>query len=327
MSKTMVVFVLAVAILASVSLADAQQRQKVPWIGWLAGGSALSVARNLEAFRQGLRELGYFEGKNIVVEYRYAEDKLDRLPDLAVELVELKVDIIVTQGTPAAQAAKKATSRIPIVMASSGDAVGSGLVASLAHPGGNVTGLSFLATELEAKRLELLKEIVPRISRVVYLSNPAIVAEMISLKSLQSVGPALGVTVQPVVMRASEDFESVFAAVVRERANGAMVSSNGSYIPRRHEIVALAAKHRLPVAYGWRDFPEAGGLMSYGAISGETFRRAATYVDKILKGAKPADLPVEQPMKFDLVINLKTAKELGLTIPPEVLVRADKVIK
>ena len=308
-------------LLALCSSAGAQQLAKVPRIGFLSASTLTDPA-----FLGGLRDLGYVEGKNIVIEHRYAEGKLDRLPELAVELVRLKVDLIVAQGTPAGLAAKKATSTISIV-ATSGDPVGSGLVASLARPGGNVTGLSILATDVEGKRLEVLKEIAPKISRVVYLANPAIVAEMISLKNLQSVEASLGVTVHPVEIRGSEEFEGAFAAMIKQRADAAMISSNSSYIPHRQKIVALAEKHRLPVAYGWRDFPEAGGLMSYGVSLPDLFRRAAVYVDKILKGTKPADLPVEQPMKFEFIINLKAAKQIGLTIPPNVLARADKVIK
>ena len=212
-------------------------------------------------------------------------------------------------------------------MATSGDAVGTGLVASLARPGGNVTGLSILATDLDTKWLELLKEAAPGISRVAWLANPAIVPEMISLKNLQSVEPSLGVAVQLAEMRGPETFESSFATVVQDRFNAVIVTPNSSYIPHRQQLVSLAAKHRLPAMYGWKEFPEAGGLMSYGVILPDLFRRAAYYVDRILKGAKPADLPVEQPTKFELVINLKTAKQIGLTIPPNVLARADKVIK
>jgi putative ABC transport system substrate-binding protein len=313
--------VLAVLILLSLHLAEAQQ-PKVHRIGFLSASPSIDAA-----FLEGLRELGYIDKKTIFIEHRSAEGKLDRLPELAAELVRLKVDLIVTQGTPAGQAAKKATSTIPIVMATSGDAVGSGLVASLARPGGNVTGSSFLGTDVIGKRLELFKEAVPKISRVAHLANPAIVTEMIGLKNLQSVAPNLGVKIELVEIRGPEDFESAFAAVVRDRIHAAMVPPNSSYIPHRQQMVALAAKHRLPVMYGWRDFPEAGGLMSYGVTLADLFRRAAVYVDKILKGTKPADLPVEQPTKFELVINLKAAKQIGLTIPPNVLARADKVIK
>jgi putative tryptophan/tyrosine transport system substrate-binding protein len=322
MSKKIFCFTLVALLLALSFPVNAQQLKKVPRIGFLSAAPSIDPA-----FLEGLRYLGYVDGKNIVVEPRSAEGKLDRLSELAEDLVSLKVDIIVTQGTPAAQAAKKATSTIPIVMATSGDPVGSGLVASLARPGGNITGLSLLATDVETKRLELLKELAPKISRVAYLSNPATVPEMIAFKTLQSVGPALKVTVQLVEMRGPEDFESAFTAMVRERANAAMVPSNSSYIPHRHEIVVLAAKHRLPVAYGYGEFSEAGGLMSYGVSIADLFRRAATHVDKILKGAKPADIPVEQPTKFELVINLRAAKQIGLTIPPNVLARADKVIR
>ena len=228
---------------------------------------------------------------------------------------------------PAAQAAKKATSTIPIVMATGGDAVGSGLVASLAHPGGNITGLSTLATDLNEKRLELLKEVVPKASHIAYLANPAIVPEMIGLKVLQAAAPSLAVTIKFAPMQGPRDFESAFAEAVRDRVHAAIFTQNQSTIPYRHEIASVAAKHRLPVMYGWSDFAEAGGLMFYGVNLADLYRRAAVYVDKILKGAKPADLPVEQPMKFELVINLNAAKQIGLTIPQSVLYRADKVIK
>jgi putative tryptophan/tyrosine transport system substrate-binding protein len=319
--KTLVLFVTTL-LSVSVHFVHAQQPKKMPRIGFLS--AAPSIDR---AFFDGLRELGYIDKKTIFIEHRSADGKLEQLPELAAELVGLKVDIIVTQGTPADQAAKKATSTIPIVMATSGDALGSGLVASLARPGGNVTGLSFLGPDVIAKRLELFKEAVPKISRVAHVANPAIVTEMIALKNLQSAAPSLGVMVQLVEIRGPEDFAAVFATVVRDRLDAAMIPPNSSYIPHREKIVALAAKHRLPVMYGWKEFPEAGGLMSYGVTLADLFRRAATYVDKILKGAKPADLPVEQPTKFEFVINLKAAKQIGLTIPPNVLARADKVIK
>ena len=309
-------------LLALCSSTAAQQLSNAPRLGFLSASPSID-----SAFLDGLRDLGYVDGKNIIIERRSAGGKLDQLPELAAELVALKVSIIVTQGTPAGQAAKKATRTIPIVMATSGDAVSSGLVASLARPGGNVTGLSFLGTDVIGKRLELFKEAIPKISRVAHLANPSIVTEMISLKNLQSVAPNLGVTVQLVEIRGPEDFESAFSAAIRQRIQAVMVTPNSSYIPYRQRIVSLAAKHRLPVMYGWRDFPEAGGLMAYGTDFLDLFWRAATYVDKILKGAKPADLPVEQPTKFELVINLKAAKQIGLTIPPNVLARADKVIK
>jgi ABC-type uncharacterized transport system substrate-binding protein len=314
--------VVLVALAACGARAEAQQTAKVHRIGFLAGASSINPA-----FLEGLRDLGYVDGKNIVIEPRYAEGKLDRLPEFAAELVRLKVDIIVTQSTPAAQAAKKATSTIPIVMATGGDAVGSGLVASLARPGGNITGLSTLATDIEPKRLELVKEAVPKASRVAYLANPAIVPEMIGLKNIQSAAPGLGVTIKFAAMQGPGDFEHAFAEAVRDKVHAALFAQNQSTIPHRHQIVSLAAQHRLPVMYGWVDFAEAGGLMFYGVSLPDLYRRAAVYVDKVLKGTKPADLPVEQPMKFELVINLKAAKQIGLTIPPNLLARADKVIK
>ena len=267
------------------------------------------------------------DGKNIVVELRSAQGKLDRLPELAAELVSLKMDIIVTQGTPAAQAVTKLTSTIPIVMATSGAPVGAGLVASLARPGGNVTGV--IPTQRRgspetagAPQGSRSHDIQPRLD-----GKSCILPEMMRFKELQTVGPSLGVMVQLVEIRGPESFENAFAAAVRDRVHAAMIPPNSSYIPYRQQIVSLAAKHRLPVAYGFRDFPEAGGFMSYGVNVADLFRRAATYVDKILKGTKPADLPVEQPMKFELVINLKAANQIGLTIPPNVLARADKVIR
>jgi putative tryptophan/tyrosine transport system substrate-binding protein len=322
MKRKNVVCLLTVALLATVSLAEAQQPKKVPRIGFLSAAPSIDTA-----FLEGLRDLGYVDGKNIVVELRSAQGKLDRLPELAAELVSLKMDIIVTQGTPAAQAVTKLTSTIPIVMATSGDPVGAGLVASLARPGGNVTGLSLLNDAVVPKQVELLKEAVPTISSLAWMASPAILPEMMRFKELQTVGPSLGVMVQLVEIRGPESFENAFAAAVRDRVHAAMIPPNSSYIPYRQQIVSLAAKHRLPVAYGFRDFPEAGGFMSYGVNVADLFRRAATYVDKILKGTKPADLPVEQPMKFELVINLKTANQIGLTIPPNVLARADKVIR
>ena len=322
MKRKNVVCLLTVALMATVSLAEAQQPKKVPRIGFLSAAPSID-----SAFLEGLRDLGYVDGKNIVVELRSAQGKLDRLPELAAELVSLKMDIIVTQGTPAAQAVTKLTSTIPIVMATSGDPVGAGLVTSLARPGGNVTGLSLLNDAVVPKQLELLKEAVPTISSLAWMASPAILPEMMRFKELQTVGPSLGVMVQLVEIRGPESFENAFAAAVRERVHAAMIPPNSSYIPYRQQIVTLAAKHRLPVAYGFRDFPEAGGFMSYGVNVADLFRRAATYVDKILKGTKPADLPVEQPMKFELVINLKAANQIGLTIPPNVLARADKVIR
>ena len=309
-------------LLALCSSAGAQQLAKVPRIGFLSASTLTDPA-----FLGGLRDLGYVEGKNIVIEHRYAEGKLGSASRTSGGACASKGGHHRGPGHSCRASCKESDKHDFHRMATSGDPVGSGLVASLARPGGNVTGLSILATDVEGKRLEVLKEIAPKISRVVYLANPAIVAEMISLKNLQSVEASLGVTVHPVEIRGSEEFEGAFAAMIKQRADAAMISSNSSYIPHRQKIVALAEKHRLPVAYGWRDFPEAGGLMSYGVSLPDLFRRAAVYVDKILKGTKPADLPVEQPMKFEFIINLKAAKQIGLTIPPNVLARADKVIK
>lgn len=268
--------------------AAGQPQKKLFRVGFLSASPSID-----QAFIEGLYDLGYREGQNTVIEPRSARGDLTRLATLAIELVALKPDLIVTQGSPAAQAAKKATSTIPIVMATSGDAVGAGLVASLARPGGNVTGLSFLGTDLGTKRLELLKETAVKASRIAFLANPAIIPEAITFKNLQSADAALDVTTELVEVRSPEEFESAFAAVARGRFDAALLSANSSLIPYAQKIVLLAARHRLPVMYSWRDFPEAGGLMSYGVNVSDLFRRAATYVDKILKGAKPSDLPVD----------------------------------
>jgi putative tryptophan/tyrosine transport system substrate-binding protein len=322
MNKKVVCLALSAMLLALCPSADAQQLKKVPRIGWLIGTNQARI----EAFRQGLRDLGYIEGQNLIIEYRYAEGKLDRLPELAAELVRLKVDAIFVQSTPAVQAAKKATTTIPIVSVS-GDPVGLGLVASLARPGGNVTGLANLTSELAGKRLELLKEVVPRISRVAVLWNPDASSSALRMRETDAAAASLGIKLQPVEVRAANDFERAFSALKRERAD-ALFPLRSPFISNHvKRIVELAAKNRVPGMYDASEFAEAGGLMSYGTMLADLDRRAATYVDKILKGAKPAELPVEQPTKFEFVINLKTAKQIGLTIPPNVLARADKVIK
>ena len=313
---------LCATLLAIHSRADAQRTVKIPRIGFLSASPEIDPA-----FVDGLRQLGYIDKKTIVIEHRSANGKLERLSELANELANSNLDIIVTQGTPAAQAAKKATSTIPIVMATTGDAVRTGLVASLAAPGGNITGLSFLAPDIATKRLELLKEALPKITRVAMLINPDISTELIGFKILQEDAPKLGVNVRLFELRDLDNLDGALAAAIRDRFQAAILPPNSSYIPRRQHIVSVAAKHDMPVVYGWRDFPEAGGLMSYGVSLADLFRRAATYVDKILKGTKPADLPVEQPIKFELVINLNAAKKLRLTITPGVLARADKVIR
>ena len=307
---------------------QAQQPKKVPRIGYLAGSAATESTR-AEAIRVALRELGYIEGQNIAFEYRYAEGKRDRLPELAAELVRLKVDIIVVGGDPTIQAAKNATKTIPIVMSGRGsDPVEAGLIESLAHPGGNVTGITNLGRELGGKRLELLKEAVTKVARVAVLYEP-VAGSVREVKELLPVAArALGLTIQPWEVRAADDFERVFAAISKWRPDGLFVPAAGPVMTANQKrIVDFALKSRLPSMYSLRLFVDAGGLMYYGADLADSYRRVAYFVDKILKGAKPADLPVEQPTKFELVINLKTAKQIGLTIPQSLLYRADKVIK
>ena len=318
----------AIVSLALCASAEAQQPTKVPRIGYLTGASPSANSARIEAFRQGLRELGYVEGKNIVIEWRYAEGKLDRLPALAAELVRLKVDVIVTGGPTATRAAKEATVTIPIVMALDGDPVGNGFVASLARPGGNITGLSTLAPELSGKRLELLKEIVPKLSRVAVLGTSTSPGNAQALKEVELAAGAFGVKLQYLDVLGPKDIETAFRAASKGRADAVLVLVRApSLDSHRTQIAELAVKSRLPAIYYRAEFVEAGGLMTYGVSITDLDRRAATYVDKILKGAKPADLPVEQPTKFEFIINLKAAKQIGLTIPPNVLVRADRVIK
>ena len=328
MSKKAIIVLLISLALASVHLAAAaaQQLKKVPRIGFLTASSASSQASRLDAFRQGLRELGYVEGKNIVIEYRYAEG-LDRLPALAAELVRLKVDIIVTGGAAGTRTAKAATATIPIVMTQDPDPVGSGFVASLARPGGNITGLSTLAPDLSGKQLELLKEIVPKLSRVAVLGDSNFPGNAEARREAELAAGAFKVQLQYLDVRSHDDIEALFRAASKERPDAILLLSSSLVFSQRTNIAQLASKMRLPVMYYAAEFVEDGGLMCYAASRADSFRRAATYVDKILKGAKPADLPVEQPMKFELVINLKTAKQIGLTIPQSVLYRADKVIK
>jgi putative ABC transport system substrate-binding protein len=307
--------------------AKAQQPKKVPQIGFIGAVSPSALSARLEAFRQGLRELGYVEGKNIVIEYRWAEGKLDRLPSLVAELVRLKVDVIVTAGPQATHLAKEATGTIPIVMANDADPVASGVVASLARPGGNITGVSTLAPEISGKQLELLKEIVPRLSRVAVLGTSTIPGNAQSLKETELAAGALGVQLQYLDILDPKDFETAFRAASKGRAGAVLVLTSPIATFQRPQITDLAVKNRLPAIYDRPEFVEGGGLMSYSVSSTDLFRRAATYVDKILKGAKPVDLPVEQPKKFEFIINLKAAKQIGLTIPPNVLARADKVIR
>ena len=311
------------------AVAEAQQPKKVPRIAYLAPGDAASESARFEAIRLALRELGYIEGHNIAIEYRYAERKIDRAPELAAELVRLKVDIILVSGDRGTLAAKNATKTIPIVMVGSGlDPVEAGLIESLARPGGNVTGITNLGTELGGKRLELLKEAVPKAARVAVLYDPALPGSLRELKEvLPAAARALGLTIQPREVRAADGFERVFAALSKERPDGLYVRAGPLMNANVKRIAGFALKSRLPSVYTNREAVEAGGLMSYSADLADSYRRVAYYIDRILKGAKPADLPVEQPTKFEFVINLKTAKQIGVTIPPNVLVRADRVIR
>ena len=317
------VWLVTLLLLAAGTFAEAQQAKKVFRIGFL-GSVGAAVPTPLQ---QRLEELGYVQGKNIVFEYRSAEGKLDRLPDLAAELVRLNVQLIVAAATPAVHAAKRATTTIPIVMVDVGDPVATGLVASLAQPGGNITGLATLSPELSGKRFELLKEVVPTASRIAILLNPTSLTNPFQLKEVQVAAQALAVRIQPLEVSKSEDIERAFAAMMREHPDAFMVLPDPMLNAQRARIVVLAAKHRLPAIYDRRAYTEVGGLMTYGPNFPDLWRRAATYVDKILKGTKPADLPVEQPTKFEFIINLKAAKQIGLTIPQSVLYRADKVIK
>ncbi len=323
--RKMFTVIFGLGILFMLSSSDAQQPAKIPRVGLLRPGAPPDPY--VEAFRQGLRDLGYVEGQTIAIESRWAEGSPARLPPLAAELIQLKADVIVTQGEVATRAVKEATSTIPIVMATSGDPVGAGLIASLARPGGNVTGLSAMAPDLTGKHLQLLKEAIPRVSRVAILYNSTILATVLSVKEAQLAARTLGLTVQPVDVRTPDDLGPAFDAMTKQRAQALKLFGDPFTITHQGRILDLAAKRRLPTISIYRDFADGGGLMSYGPNPFDSFRRAATYVDKILKGAKPADLPVEQPTRFELVINQKTAKALGLTIPPSILVRADQVIQ
>ncbi len=327
MSKKIFAITLASVILLSVCRAEAQQPTKIPRIGYLTGVSLSADSPRVEGFRQGLRELGYVEGKNIIIEYRYADGKFDRLPALAAELVRLKVDMIVTAGATNTRAAKEATTTIPIVMAQDPDPVGSGFVASLARPGGNITGLSSLTADLSGKRLELLKEILPKLSRLAVLGTSASPGMAQQLRETERAAGAFGMQFQFLDILDPKDIGAEFRAATKWRADAVLVLRGPVLTSQRTQVVELAVKSRLPATYPETEYVEAGGLMSYGVSNIDLFRRAAYYVDRILKGAKPADLPVEQPTKFELIINLKAAKQIGLTIPPNVLARANKVIR
>ena len=321
------IVILMLAFLAAPLAAEAQPAKNVPRIGFLGATSPSVESARIEAFQQGLRELGYVEGNSIVIDWRWAEGKFDRLPDLAAELVRLHVDVLVTGGSTSSGAAKNVTTTIPIVMAQVNDPVGSGFVASLARPGGNITGLSTLTPELSGKLLELLKEVVPKLSRVAIFGDSTTPGNAQSLKETELAAGAFKVRLQYLDISGFKDIAGAFRKARKGRADALLVLGAPVLISQRKQIADLAAKNRLPAAYPGPEYMEDGGLMSYGVSVVDLYRRAATYVDKILKGAKPADLPVEQPTKFELVINLKTAKALGLTIPPPVLVRADELIQ
>jgi putative ABC transport system substrate-binding protein len=315
-------------LLAAPRAAEAQPAGKVWRIGFIQTAAPNEMEHLTKALDEGLRELGYVEGRNVVFERRFAEGKQERLAALAAELVRLNVDVIVTGANPVIAAVKQATATIPVVMMVSRDPVGAGFIASLARPGGNITGFANDPTpEIIGKNLELLKEAAPRVSRVAFLWNPVPPGAGTYKNAVESAARKLGVTFQSVEVRGRNDFEGAFAAMVRERANGVVVAADPVLLGPRSQIVLLAARSRLPAVYALREFAEAGGLMSYGPNVADQFRRAAIYVDKILKGAKPGDLPVEQATKFELVINMKTAKALGLTIPPSLLLRADEIIQ
>src|SRR5262245_20983162 len=323
------VFCLAlVAMLWALSFpVQAQQPKKVPRIGFLSATSASSISARVEAFRQGLHELGYVEEKNIVIEWRYAEGKTERLPDIAAELVHIKIDVIVTGGPAATRPAKEATVTIPIVMAFDSDPVRNGFVASLARPSGNITGLATLSPEISGMQLELLKEIIPKLSRVAFIGSSSEPGVADALRETKLAADAFGVQVQYLEIHGPMDIENAFREASKGHADAVLVPTLPILNSQRAQIADLALRNRLPAVYGQPEYVDAGGLLYYGAGITDLFRRAATYVDKILKGAKPSDLPVEQAMKFEFVINLKAAKQIGLTIPQSVLYRADKVIK
>jgi putative ABC transport system substrate-binding protein len=327
MKRKITVVTLCALLLALCVPASAQQPQKVARICYLGAADASTSAFLMKPFRERLREIGYVEGQNLTIEFRHSEGKDERLPELAAELVRLNCDVIVTVGSGAAQAAKNATKSIPVVMGWGPDAVRRGILAELARPGGNVTGLTDMGAELYGKRLELLKETVPKLARVAFLRAPSNPEEDYNVKETETVARFLGVGIQSLEVKGPDDIEGAFRAATKGRANGLMVAAGGFFAFHRKRIIDLTEKNRLPTMYPSVTYVEAGGLMTYGENRSEMFRRAAEIVDKILKGTKPADIPVERPKKFDLVINLKAAKQIGLTVPPEVLARADRVIK
>jgi putative ABC transport system substrate-binding protein len=308
-------------------IARAQQARRIPRVGFLGNSTAALEANLVGPFREGLRELGYEEGRNIAIEYRWAEGKYERFPALIAELLAVSVDVIVTAGTPATLAVKKATSTVPLVMIAVGDPVGTGIVPSLARPGGNITGLSSIAPDLEGKRLELLREVAPGVSRVALLWNPLNLFHAGSLQQARTAAQALGIRLQTLAVRVPEDLDGTFAAIVKERPDALLLLADRVFLHNRVRLMEFATKRRIPNVNAYRELVEAGGLMSYGPSYEDMHRRAAIYVDKILKGANPGDLPVEQPTKFTLMINLKSAKALGLELPPTLVARADEVIE
>ena len=313
--------------LATIHFAEAQPPPKAARIGFLGNSTPALEANLIAAFREGLREFGYLENKNIVIEWRWAEGKYERFPALIAELLASKVDLIVTAGTPASLAVKKATPSTPLVMAAVGDPVGTGLIASLAHPGGNVTGLTAIAAELEGKRLELLREVIPKLSHIAVLWNPASPFQVVSEKEVQAAAQGMRMKLLSLGVNEQAQLDDAFARIRKERPGALNVLADRLFLHNRARIMDFASKNHLPGVHAYVELVEAGGLMSYGPSYAGMHRRAAYFVDRILKGTKPADLPVEQPTKFELVVNLKTAKQIGLTIPPNVLARADKVIK
>ena len=321
-------FGLFAMLLAVYLSAEAQQPKKIARVGYFFASTPAATAYNIEAFRHGVQELGHTEGKTFVLEVRYGEGRAEQFPEIALELVALKLDVIVAASDVAIAAVKRETQTIPIVMATSNEPVGTGLVASLAHPGGNVTGLSILSAELSGKRLELLREVVPGLSRVAFLWNPDVRGAVLDYRETEAAAGSLGLQLQSVEVVRAEDLDRAFSVVTKERAQALIVPPlNPIAFGNRDQIATFVQKNKLPSIYAQREYVDAGGLMSYGTSIPEMHRRAATYVDRILKGTKPADLPVERPKKFELIINLRTAKQIGLIIPPNVLARADRVIK
>jgi putative tryptophan/tyrosine transport system substrate-binding protein len=327
MRKKIIRFALCAMLFALSLPAEAQQRTKIPRIGFLGNSTAALEANLIGPFREGLRDFGYVEGKNIVIEWRWAEGKYERFPALIAEIIASKVDLIVTAGTPATIALKKATTTLPLVMIAVGDPVGTGLIASLAHPGGNLTGLTSISPELDGKRLELLREVVPKISHVAVLWNPTSPLQVVAERETQAAAQAMRIKVLSLGVQAQEQFDDAFATIRRKRPGALLVLADRLFLHHRARIMDFATKQRLPGVHAYVELVEAGGLMSYGPSYAGMHRRAAYFVDRILKGTKPVDLPVEAPAKFELVVNLKAAKQIGVTIPPNVVYRADRVIR